>query len=175
MVVLVLATATGCAQFTIQTHPDPDVDFARYGTFGWLPLAAAAPIDQDMGSRGLTDRTYAAVETELERKGWKPAANDTADLLVTFRLLRGDGYDDSRIPYMSAWQRGTYRAALHEASSSYTRGTLIIDVLQRTGPTLVWRGAASARLLSQPSYERMVERAEAAIEQILASFPVRAR
>ena len=64
---------------------------------------------------------------------------------------------------------------MHASSNSYTRGTLIIDVVERNDNVLVWRGAASARLLSMPSYEHMVARAEDAVKQILASFPSRTR
>jgi len=170
-----IVVAGGCAQFTVRADPNPDADFSRYGTFGWLPLAAAAPIDQDTGNRGLTDHIYSTVEQEMARKGYKPAANAAADLLMTFRLLRDDGYDDNVLPYQTAWQRGTYRAALHESSTTYTRGTLMIDVVERDNNQLVWRGSASARLMSLPSYERMVERAEDAVRQIMASLPGRAR
>ena len=165
--------ATGCSQFTIRADRSPGVDFARYRTFAWMPIAAAPPDDQDTGSRGLNDRIYSTVEAELQRRGYVPAASDAADLVMTFRILRQDGYDDAHIPYAAQWHRGAYQQALHASSDSYVRGTLVIDAVDRTGRALVWRGSASARLLTHTSPERTLKRAEAAVAQTMKDFPAR--
>src|SRR6185503_10535511 len=170
-IMLVVVVGAGCAQFTIRADRNPATDFARYRTFAWMPIAAAPPADQDAGGRGLENRIYSAVEGELQRRGYAPAASGAADLLVTFRILRNDGFDDADIPYAAQWHRGAYVAALHASDDTYVRGTLIVDAVDRTQNMLVWRGSASARLLPHASYEKKVDRAESAIAQILATFP----
>ena len=171
--VALAVVASGCTQFTVRADRNPDADFARYRTFAWMPIAMAPPADQDMGGRSITDRVYSDVETVLQHRGYTPAPSTSADLLITFRLLRTEGYDESYVPYSAAWYRGAYRDALHASADSYTRGTLIIDAVDRAENSLVWRGSASARLLSQPSYERQADRAQDAVAKILASFPSR--
>jgi len=170
---LLVVLAAGCTQFAVRADRAPDADFSRYRTFAWMTIAAAPPADQDTGSRGIDDRIYSAVESAMHTKGYTPAASTAADLLVTFRLLRQDGYDDEHISYMSQWNRGAYLNALHASSDSYVRGTLLIDVVDRATNTLVWRSSASARLLPHLSYEAKVERAQEAVEQMLETFPAR--
>jgi hypothetical protein len=165
--------AAACTQFTVRSDRNPDADFSRYRTFAWMPIAAAPPADQDTGSRGLDKRVYSAVEGELQRRGYAPVPSADADLLLTFRILREDGYDDAHIPYAAQWHRGAYLAATHASEDSYERGTLIIDVVDRAQNALVWRGSASARLLPHISYDKKVDRVNSAVEQILKPFPAR--
>jgi len=166
--------ASACTQFTVHADRNPSADFARYRSFAWMPIAAAPPADQDTGSRGLDKRIYGAVEREMRRSGYTPATDADADLLLTFRILKEDGYDDAHIPYAAQWHGGAYREALHASDQTYERGTLIVDAVDRQKNTLVWRGSASARLLPHLEYQKRAERAETAIAKILATFPVRA-
>ena len=170
---LALGVTIACSQFTVRTERDPDADFTRYRSFGWLPIAQAAPIDQDTGDRDLTKRVYSAVEARLAGKGYAPAASDAADLLVTFRVLRMADYEAPHFSYTMPWRMGAYRDALHASGDSYDRGSLIIDVIDRRANELVWRGSASARLLPSMSYAKSVERIDAAVQQILAPLPAR--
>lgn len=174
-IVVAAIVASACTQFTVRSEPRADADFARYRTFAWMPIADAPPIDQDTGSRGLNNRIYSAVEHQLQRDGYAPAAPADADLLFTYRVLREDGFDDAHIPYAAQWHRGSYLAATHASEQSYERGTLIVDAVDRRENALVWRGAASARLLPHLSYEKRAARAEDAVAKILATFPVRAK
>ena len=164
-----------CAQFTIRADRNPDADFGRYRTFAWMPLAAAPPLDQDTGSRGLDKRVYSAVELAMQQKGYVPASSEDADLLMTFRILKQEGYQDEHIPYAAQWHRGAYMEAYHATPDVYERGTLVIDAVDRAEKSLAWRGSASARLLPHVSYEKRVKRAEAAISQVFEKFPARTR
>lgn len=172
-IALLALVASGCAQFTVRADQNPGTDFTRYRTFAWMPIAASPPEDQDTGSRALNDHIYSTVETELERRGYAPAPSATADLLVTFRILQQDGYEDAHIPYGAQWYRGAYLEAIHASPDTYERGTLVIDVIDRVANTLVWRGTASARLLPDTSFGATVERAEAAVSQTMKPFPAR--
>lgn len=170
---LALAVTMGCSQFTVRTERDPEADFSRYRSFGWLPIAQAPPMDQDTRDRALTKRIYEAVQSQLESKGYAAAASDGADLLVTFRVLMTDGYEEPHYAYSMPWRRGMYRDTLHASADSYERGSLIVDVIDRRANELVWRGSASARLLASASYEKKVSRVDAAVTQILAPLPSR--
>jgi Domain of unknown function (DUF4136) len=166
-------TAAACSKFTIRTDRAAGADFARYRTFAWFPIADVPPDDQTTGDRALDKRIYEAIERQMEQKGYAPAASTGSDLLLTYRLLRTDGYEEPKLPYQAQWHRGAYLDALHASSDTYQRGTLIIDVVDRSSRELVWRGSASARLQPHTSYDATVKRANAAIEQTLASFPAR--
>jgi hypothetical protein len=174
-IALVSVVVAACTKFAVRTDRKPDADFTRYRTFAWMTIAASPPNDQDTGSRGLDKRIYSAVEVALQRAGYVPASSGDADLLLTFRILKEDGYDDEHIPYAAQWRRGAYLEAMHASPDSYERGTLIIDAVDRAENTLAWRGSASARLLPHMSYDKRAERAEDAVAQIMATFPARAK
>jgi hypothetical protein len=164
---------TACSKFTVQGDRAAAADFGRYRTFAWFPLANVPPDDQTTGDRALDKRIYEAIEGQMQRKGYAPAASSAADLLLTYRLLRTDGYEEPKLPYAAQWHRGAYLDAVHASPDTYERGTLIIDVVDRSSRELVWRGSASARLQLHTSYDATVKRANAAIEQTLASLPAR--
>jgi hypothetical protein len=174
-IALVSVVVSACAKFAVRADRKPDADFTRYRTFAWMPIAASPPNDQDTGSRGLDRRIYSAVEVALQHDGYVPAASADADLLMTFRILKEDGYDDEHIPYAAQWHRGAYLDAVHATPDSYQRGTIIIDAVDRAENTLAWRGSASARLLPHLSYDKRAKRAEDAVAQILKTFPARAQ
>jgi hypothetical protein len=174
-IALLAAVVAACTQFAVRSDRSATADFARYRTFAWMPIADAPPIDQDTGSRGLNNRLYSAVEQQLQRDGYVPAASADADLLFTFRILREDGYDDAHVPYAAQWHPGAYVELAHASDQSYERGTLIVDAVDRREDKLVWRGSASARLLPHLSYEKRAERAEDAVAKIFATFPVRTK
>ncbi len=174
-IALFAIAAAACTQFTVHSDRSTTADFTRYRTFAWMPIADAPPIDQDTGNRGLNNRLYSAVEHQLQRDGYVPAASADADLLFTYRILREDGYDDAHVPYAAQWHRGAYVELAHASDQSYERGTLIVDAVDRRENKLVWRGSASARLLPHLSYEKRAARAEDAVEKIFATFPVRGK
>src|SRR5262245_34124797 len=130
-IVLMAVVGSGCTKFTIHADRNPDADFARLRTFAWMPLAAAPPGDQDAGGRGLENRIYSAVERELQHRGYVPAESGAADMLVTFRILKVDGFNDADYPYAAQWTRGAYVQALHASDDSYVRGSLIVDAVDR--------------------------------------------
>ena len=168
---LAIPAASGCSQFTVRADRNPAADFARYRTFAWMAIAEARPGDQTTGHRGIDDRIYTDIEREMQRHGYAPGANADADLLLTFRLLKDARYDDADVTYGAQWHHGVYLDALHASPDAYDRGTLMVDVVDRTQNLLVWRGSAASRLLPHFSYERRVKRASDAVKKIFAKFP----
>ena len=166
----VLLAVAACTKYEIQSDRDPAVDFSRYRTFAWMPRAAAPPADQDTGDNAMDNQIYSFVEAQLERRGLTPAPSATADLLVTFRLIRNEGYDETNMPYGLGW-RGMYRASFHTSGDLYVRGTLIVDVVDRKTNQLVWRGSAEGRLRPWTSYQEGVARAKDAVDKMFKDYP----
>ena len=71
----------------------------------------------------------------------------------------------------SAWYGWPGAAALY--SEGYDKGTLYLAVLDGRSKRLIWLSAANARLLPHVSLEKRLERVDAAVRQILATFPPR--
>jgi len=172
--VLVLALFAGaCSRFAVQADADPNVDFARFTTFAWLPKDEAPPADQWLQDRAIEKRVRSGVEAGLRAKGYRPAEGGTPDLFVTYRLT-SESRSSSGVPGAYAgYNLGWWSGAHVMRTDDYERGTLIVDVIQADDMKLVWRGSASARLLPHISFEKRAKRATEAVERIMKDFPAR--
>ena len=164
---LALAMLAGCSSFHVQVDRDPSADIARWRTWSWLPTALQAPSDQRLPDRYFERKLESTVERELASKGYVAASSDP-DFFVNYRLTTAD-----RVSYQMPTGYGIdwWVQAHHASMDSYERGTLFIDVIDARTRTLVWRGTASARLLTSASLEKRAQRTEDVVEHILADFP----
>jgi hypothetical protein len=53
----------------------------------------------------------------------------------------------------------------------YEEGTLVIDFVDSPARRLVWRGAGTRRLSRDPQPDRLTQRVNEAVDDILAQFP----
>jgi hypothetical protein len=172
VVALVLA-AGGCSRFSVQADADPNVDFARFATFAWMPPDEAPPMDQRLQDRAIERRVQSGVEAGLRARGYQPATGGTPDLWVTYRLI-SESRSSRGIPAgYGGYQLGWWAGGRIQRTENYERGTLIVDVIDAKDDELVWRGSASARLLPHISFEKRAKRATEAVEKIMADFPAR--
>jgi hypothetical protein len=171
-VVLVVA-AGACSRFTVQAAADPDVDFARFTTFAWLPPEQAPPRDQWLQDRAIERRVVSGVDAGLREAGYRPTQDVPPDLRVTYRLL-SDSHSARGVPPMyQGYDLGWWTNARMRGTDDHERGALIVDVIEANDMGLVWRGSASARLLPHGSFEKRSKRASQAVEQIMRDFPAR--
>src|SRR6185369_7177396 len=106
------------------------------------------------------------VTSVLEGKGYRESPADP-DLWVNYRLLTDTHTDLDAVPaYSLGWWSN-----VHADWDTYERGSLVLDIIDVKTRALVWRGIASARLLSHASYEKRAERVEEVAQKLLASFP----
>ena len=164
---ILLILLAACSQFRVRSNFDPRKDFTHLRTYAWVPLDQADPADQRLLDRYLEKRVRSAVESELGAKGYKPVDAGTPDFLVNYRLTT-EASDSARgraVPW------GTWESGDTVNRESYDVGTLLIGISDGHSHRLVWIGAAQTRLLSNASLEKRAERAEEAVQQILASFP----
>jgi Domain of unknown function (DUF4136) len=159
----------GCATGPkVRANYDKSVDFAQYKTFGFVsPLGTDRAGYKTIVSQHLT----AAVRVEMEARGLKFA--DTApQLLVNFNAklsekmrvdtipapATGMGYYGYRGGYYSAWP--AYES--DTIVSSYTEGTLNVDVVDVARKQMVWEGVAVGSVSDkdadnlQPAIQRVV-------------------
>ena len=53
----------------------------------------------------------------------------------------------------------------------YEEGTLVIDLIDVAERRLVWRGSGTRRLSRDPQPDRLTQRVNEAVDEILAQFP----
>jgi len=151
-----------------EVHIDYDrwARFTTFKTFAWMDnpentLADSSPL--------MHERIKTAIIDQLSSGRLKLAESDP-DLYVTYyteatEQLRlntvslGYGYPGSW--YWDPYWGGAYSTT---SATTYTEGTLIVDIWDARAGTLVWRGSASAIVSSDP--EKNAKKIEKAVRKI---------
>lgn len=139
----------------VKVDYDTEFDFSGYETIAWQSTDPVLP-------NPLADqRVRRALEEGFKAKGYELVEADEADFLITFRgaVHRELRIDETLGP---RWRRGV-------RVDSYPVGTLIVDVIDREENRLVWRGAVSDAVASDP--EKAEARIGKAVTRLLKKFP----
>ncbi len=171
-----LLAMTGCATGpTIRSNADPSVDFARFQTFGFMqPLSTDREGYQSFISRDL----MAAAERELVGLGLK-RSDTNPDLLVNFSANLDQRLRVTQTPHTSAPGFGSHRRGFYNTWPSYrtevrqyTKGTLVVDVVDASRMQLVWEGVATHRI-TQSRADNIGPVIDEAMREIFGRFPTR--
>lgn len=161
----------GCAASgpSIRTDVDPQAEFSGYRTFGFYPA------ETPEGYSGFIARYLEeAISRELTTRGYTRA--DAADLMVNYHLQARDAVEVTQTPATYYGWRSAYRwGGMPQETNvrQYTKGTLNIDLVDRTRGQLVWAGVAVGRVKEQ-SLDNPQPAIDAVVAQIFERYPARA-
>lgn len=177
--------AAGCASGPrVRAERDATADFSRYRTF-----AFADPLGTDRAGYQTMVSTYlkAATQRELEARGLR-LVDANPQLLVNFngRLnekLRATtvpssaisfgfgrtGYYHYRTGFYSTWP--LYERETHV--TSYTEGTLNIDIIDADRKQMIWEGVAVGRVTDK-TMDNLQPEIDDAVSTIFAKYPITA-
>ena len=183
----------GCATISVQHDYDEQARFDGYHTFSWLASQNTQDVPGPYRDDGLLDkRIKRAVSNTLETQGYTEQPDGTPDFYVVYRVGLEDVYYDSGYSYgfgypygygfgyRSGFRRsffgyggygypyGGYGYGSQGAVTTYTEGTLVIDIIDAGTNELVWRGAAVSAL-GDATYD--AKDINKAVEKILEEFP----
>ena len=139
--IVVLSSAVGCVYMSSQVDYEKGVDYSRYQTFSverTKPLDAEGQSERLAGAAWVDDRTSARIRERLEDKGLTEAPAGEADLNVGYHYVSREEIRSSDRPGHVRWLRVDVREIVYE---TYTRGTLVVDFVDREQNLLVWHGA----------------------------------
>jgi hypothetical protein len=173
--VLLLAWFTlGCAGVQARSDFDPNARFDAYHSFAWLGEAPGT-LPGGAGSEGvdplLARRIRESIESHLEARGYRkvddPAA---ADFVVSFSLGKREKIQIQSGPTLGGgyYGYGGWYAGSSVTATSYTEGTLSIDIFDGRSHLAVWHGWASKRVNEATDRAALVDEVVGAI---LAKFP----
>lgn len=178
VIALAVITLAGCATTgpDIRTDFDPETDFTRYKTFGFVePLGT----DKHGYSTLITSYFKAAAQNEMQALGYTYSDTDP-DLLVNFFMNMENRSDVRSGPRISAgYGYYQYRYGLYLGFPVYERetdtrhykvGTLNIDVVDAKEKRLIWEGVAEGKL-SQEALENPRPAIQSAVRQIFQHYP----
>jgi hypothetical protein len=180
MIVLMTAVMAGCSTLSVQTDFDPNANFSGLKTYEWQPAPPPTGDPRIDNNTLLQDRIRAAVDKNLQAKGYSKASNGKPDFLVGYFVNVQSKTDVSTVNsyygYAPGWGYGGYGYGYGYGGTTtqvyqYDQGTLVLDISNPVGKKLLWRGSATDVVdASQPADVREYQLNQA-VTQMLQNFP----
>ena len=176
---LVLSFAVGCSTIQVKSEFNPKTDFSRLKTYRWLNNKDKPSDDIRINNEFVINAVRAAVEKDLQGKGFTKGDNAQADFVIAwFGAIEQKIKSESINHFYSPYGYGTlYRDPYLNSQpttinvSEYEQGSLIFDFLDPRSHTLLWRGIGSDKLKDDQSESQVTQNLNAAVTKILAGFP----
>ena len=192
--VLILA---GCASLQVRTDYDPGASLTSLSTYDWNGGEVDAGSNPAVNNPLLGTHIRDAVESELDRMGYRKVTSGTPDFRIAYRVTTqekarvvGSGYAGSYSygrsyypgRYGFRWFGGRFFSPYGYGYSGagyagagrvreYLRSTLVLEITDvRTGE-VIWVGWASKSLDSDPRPEKVRMYVDEAVTEMLADFP----
>ena len=193
---VVVLTLSACASSSIQSTVDvaDQADFSNFQTYAWITdesLIARSDATSELGYPLNEQRTRAAVERELARKGYRKVSGTEADFVVSFTVgsrvrvqqyyndygysYRGYHHGFTRYGYSRFGYAGYgYPGYGHYGSTAsvytFTEGSLVVDIFDNRSKEAIWHGSASKRL-SRKDKDNATQLIDQAIASLFIEFP----
>ena len=180
MVLLMLIT--GCSTMTVKSVYDPFASFPKSGTYAWMPGSQRLIDDPRIDLAEVDKRIRSAVDRGMAAKGFQPASQDTADILIAYHAALESRLDAATVNenYWSwgygsdgSWGYGPNRKVSRgpDTGPVYEKGSIVLDIVDPGTKRLLWRGSAEAHIVVSVSTEEKERRTDRAVQAILARFP----
>jgi len=179
MTVVLAVVMVACS--TVRTNYDFDssVDFGGWRTYAWYPVEEPPTGNPRIDNPLVHERIEAAIGNTLVLRGYTEAGDGEPDFYVNYHLSteqkldvqtmdRGYGVGRGRAWRGYGWGGVGWTETRVE---QYDEGALIIDFLDFSSRKLSWRGSGRRRLARDPSPEKITERVNAAVAEIIEQFP----
>ncbi len=189
----VVLTLSACAS-TLKSSVDV-ADHAEFGelrTYAWItdqPIFASNAVSPEVVNPLNEQRIRAAIEEQLENKGYRRVSIDQADFVVAFTLgarerVRvqqyynnlGYGYYGYHRGFgrfgrgIGGFGRGFDGFGSSVSVRTFTEGILVVDIFENTAKEAIWHGSATKRLSRDDGTRGLIDEAVAVL---LAEFPDR--
>ena len=180
--VVLAALCTACSSVRTQYDFDPSADFSSWRTYAWYPGEAAETGDPRLDNPLLHARVEAAVDRTLGERGYTKKQGGTPDFYVRNHLSTEQRLDIRTMnrsyvggPHGRGWDGAGWGGVgwTDTHVQQYEEGTLVIDFVDASLGRLVWRGSGTRRLSRNPEPDRVTERVNEAVAEVLAQFPPR--
>ena len=189
VVVLTLSACASAIQSTVDVADQ--ADFSNFQTYAWITdqsLIARSDATSELGYPLNEQRTRAAVERELARKGYRKVSGTEADFVVSFTVGSRDrvrvqqyynNYGYSYHGYHHGFTRYGYAGYGYPGYGNYgstasvqtfTEGSLVVDIFDNRSKEAIWHGSASKRL-SRKDKDNATQLINQAIASLFIEFP----
>lgn len=168
-----LLVLPSCSRVRVHTLADPDANFETYDTYAFLPKGGAKLKPKPSArTKVIRDPLFHAhvqdaVEDALQGKGYTRVTEPgRADLLIGYSTAVTDQAAVMPAAYGVGWRGRVYQVRPAHVKW-YKEGTLVIDLIDRRGEHLVWRGVGVGAMRDlRPGSDL-----KGAVREILAKLP----
>ena len=167
---LSLALLTACSSYNVTYDYDVTASYGRYKTFDYYTSKKGTG-----GTTTLMDkRVRAAMEKELQAKGFSMETKADPDFLVTYYPIVQDRKVRTTVHMGWGWGYRPFRGGIGTSSSQvrhYKDGTIVIEIVDFKTNQMIWQGAAVGALTGLTNPEDADEVVPKAVRDILSKFP----
>lgn len=156
---------------SIRSFEHEQVDLSRYRTYGFHESTGS-----EAQAKRVPEFIKSAIGREMQSRGYQHS--DAPDLLVNFHLQTEEKDTVSTSPASYFGWRGGYHWAANPVRdneiTSYTAGTLNVDIIDHSRNELVWEGVAIGRIKDE-ALQDPEPAIDAVIAQIFQRYPLPAK
>lgn len=187
VVVLTLSACASAIQSTVDVADQ--ADFSNFQTYAWITdesLIARSDATSELGYPLNEQRTRAAVERELARKGYRKVSGTEADFVVSFTVgsrvrvqqyynnygysYHGYHHGFTRYGYAGYGYPGYGHFGSTASVQTFTEGSVVVDIFDNRSKEAIWHGSASKRL-SRKDKDNATQLIDQAIASLFIEFP----
>jgi hypothetical protein len=152
-----------------------DTDFSKFKTYKWVTIKDAQKVD-DITDKQIKD----AFDTVLATKGLEKTDSDDADLYIGYQAAVGQEKQYTSFNtgwgYGPGWGGGWYGGGMNSSMTTGTTSTiytgqLSLDMYNRDGHDLVWRGVASKTIDTKAKPDKRQKNLNKAAAKMLKNYP----
>jgi len=158
---LLLFIATSCVSVRVSSDYDKEANFKEYKTFAFYKKGIDKSKISDLDKK----RILRAIESELTAKGMTKSSNP--DVLVSIFAKSEKRVD----VYNNNYWYPSYYGPYWNNYSKYTEGTLLIDLIDNKGKTLLWQGVGKGVLSTSKKVEKREARIKEFVAEIMKVYP----
>ena len=177
VLLLFLLAAGGCSTVRVNSDYDPSYNFSTIHTYGWG--FSEAVDDEFAGNPFLKKRIMASIDTYLQARGYRLAEPDLADVQVVLQAVVkekmrvtdwGGPHGYYRDPWYDPWWGGGAYGGRVDVSY-YQEGTLVIDMVDSSTKTMIWRGVGTGIVGQYADQDKQRAAIDKYVREILDQFP----
>ncbi len=168
--VLAVGVLAACSAPQVGYDYDTTAPFPAYHTYDWLQPIQESSGDKRVDNTLVDGRIRAAVEAQLQAKGYRIFTGETPDFYVAYHagvkdLMKGA----STQHYIGDRAHGIYTTT--SDIQPYKEGMLLVDIVDASTKQLVWRGYAQAEVPADASPQERDRRIRRILEEMFSHFP----
>lgn len=162
----------GCASNpVVQTDHAAGTDFARYSRYAWRE-------EPKTQSPLVRQRLIAAIDAQLQGKGWRKVSEAEADAVLAVHVASHDEHTIDTFYSEPAWGNWAWHGVQGVGAgpattrvTTYKIGTLVIDMFDARAQRAIWRATAEGPVPETP--EKINTAIDRTIPRMFAAFPPR--